>query len=139
VTNTSAVITLEGVEIVNEDADNILLSVCADGWSGGENTAVLKAVSQKLSGAAKVGSDSALTLELTKGSSFEGYIDGSITDAAGETVSTQAGTVSVTLDETSTWTLTADSYVTGFSGSAANVISGGYTLYVNGEALTGTN
>ncbi len=139
VTNTNAVITLEGVEIVNEDEANVLLSVCADGWSGGSNTATLLASGQKLSGAVLVGSDSALTLELTKGSSFEGYIDGSITDAAGETVSTQAGTVSVTLDETSTWTLTADSYVTGFSGSAANVISGGYTLYVNGEALTGTN
>ncbi len=31
VTNTNAVITLEGVEVVNEDADDILLSVCADG------------------------------------------------------------------------------------------------------------
>ena len=74
VTNTSAVITLEGVEIVNEDPDNILLSVCADGWSGGSNTAVLNAKQQKLTGAIKVGSDSALTLELTDGSSFEGSI-----------------------------------------------------------------
>ena len=39
----------------------------------------------------------------------------------------------------STWTLTADSYVTEFNGSAANVVSNGYTLYVNGTALTGTN
>ncbi len=138
VTNTSAVITLEGVEIVNEDADNILLSVCADGWSGGENTAVLMAVSQKLSGAVKVGSDSALTLELTDGSAFEGSVDGSITNAKGETVSTEAGAVSVTLDTASTWTLTGDSYVTEFVGDAANVISNGYTLYVNGVALTGT-
>ena len=52
-------------------------------------------------------------------------------------VSTEAGTVSVTLDETSTWTLTADSYITEFNGSAANVISNGYTLYVNGTALEG--
>ena len=29
--------------------------------------------------------------------------------------------------------------MTGFTGNAANVISGGYTLYVNGVALTGTN
>ena len=72
VTNTSAVITLSGVEIVNEDADNILLSVCADGWSGGSNIATLKAIAQKLSGAIKVGSDSSLTLELTDGSTFEG-------------------------------------------------------------------
>ncbi len=139
VTNTSAVITLEGVEIVNEDPDNILLSVCADGWSGGDNTAVLNAKKQKLAGVIKVGSDSALTLELSDGSSFEGSIDGSITNASGETVSTETGTVSVTLDDTSTWTLTGDSYVTEFSGSASSVISNEYTLFVNGVALTGTN
>ena len=138
VTNTSAVITLEGVEIVNEDADNILLSVCADGWSGGSNVATLKAIAQKLAGAIKVGSDSSLTLELTDGSAFEGCIDGSIVNAKGETVSTEVGTVSVTLDSTSTWTLTGDSYVTEFNGDAANVLSNGYTLYVNGAALTGT-
>ena len=138
VTNTNAVITLEGVKIVNEDADNVLLSVCADGWSGGGNAAELKTVAQKLAGAIKVGSDSSLTLELTDGSSLEGYIDGSITNAMGETVSTEVGTVSVTLDSTSTWTLTGDSYVTEFNGNAANVISNGSTLYVGGAALTGT-
>ena len=138
VTNTNAVITLEGVEIINEDADNILLSVCADGWSGGSNIATLTAIAQKLSGTIKVGSDSNLTLELTDGSSFEGSIDGSITNARGETVSADVGTVSVTLDSTSTWTLTGDSYVTEFSGDAGNVISNGYTLFVNGVALTGT-
>lgn len=138
VTNTSAVITLEGVEIVNEDGDNILLSVCADGWSGGSNAATLKAIAQKLAGAIKVGSDSALTMMLTDGSSFEGSIDGSIVNASGTTVSTEVGTVSVTLDDTSTWTLTGDSYVTEFNGDAANVIANGYTLYVNGVALTGT-
>ena len=138
VTNTNAVITLEGVEIVNEDADNILLSVCADGWTGGSNTAVLKAADQKLSGAVKVGSDSSLTLELTDASAFEGSIDGSIFNADGEMVSADTGTVSVTLDSSSTWTLTGDSYVTEFSGDAANVISNGFTLYVSGTPLTGT-
>ena len=139
VTNTNAVITLNGVEIVNEDADNILLSVCADGWSGGSNIATLKAIAQKLEGTILVGSDSSLTLELTDGSTFEGSIDGAITNAKGETVSTEVGTVSVTLDSTSTWTMTGDSYVTEFNGDAANIISNGYTLYVNGVALTGTN
>ena len=136
VTNTNAVITLEGVDILNEDTENILLSVCADGWSGGSNVAALKAAAQKLDGAVKVGSDSSLTLELTDGSTFEGYIDGNITNAKGGTVSTEAGEVSVTLDDSSTWTLTGDSYVTEFNGNAANVISNGYTLYVNGTALT---
>ena len=138
VTNTSAVITLEGVEIVNEEEENILLSVCADGWSGGSNIATLNAIAQKLVGAIKVGSDSSLKLELTDGSTFEGSIDGAITNAKGETVSTEVGTVSVTLDASSTWTLTGDSYVTEFNGDASNIISNGYTLYVNGVALTGT-
>ena len=57
---------------------------------------------------------------------------------AGDTVSTEVGTVFVTLDSDSTWTLTGDSYITSFTGDASNVISNGYTLYVNGVALTGT-
>ena len=139
VTNTNAVITLENVEIVNEDADNVLLSVCDDGWNGGNNTAELNASAQDLSGAVLVGSNSTLSLNLTSGSSFAGYVDGKITNARGEAVSAEAGTVSVTLDGSSTWTLTSDSYVTEFNGNAENVISNGYTLYVNGSALTGTN
>ena len=139
VTNTNAVITLSDVTITNEDADDILLSVCADGWSGGSNTATMNASSQKLSGAIKVGSDSTLTLNLTDGSTWTGYVDGNITNAKGDTVSTEVGTVSVTLDSTSTWTLSEDSYVTEFNGDTSNVISNGYTLYVNGVALTGTN
>ena len=138
VTNTNAVITLNSVLIINEDADNILLSVCADGWSGGSNTATMNAIAQVLSGAIKVGSDSTLTLNLTEDSSFTGSIDGSIVNATGAAVSTEVGTVSVKLDDSSTWTLTGDSYVTEFNGDAANIISNGYTLYVNGVALSGT-
>ena len=138
VTNTSAIITLSGVRLVNEDSENVLISVCDDGWSGGSNIATLNASAQELSGAILVGSNSTLTLNLTNGSTFEGYVDGSITNAKGETVSTEVGTVSVTLDDSSTWTLTGDSYVTEFNGDAANVISNGYTLYVNGVALAGT-
>ena len=137
-TNTSAVITLNGVKIVNQDTDDILLSVCADGWSGGGNVAILKAVGQKLDGAVLVGNDSSLTMELTEGSAFTGCVGGEITNAKGETVSTEVGTVAVTLDSASTWTLTGDSYITSFSGDAANVVSNGYTLYVNGAAMTGT-
>ena len=54
-------------------------------------------------------------------------------------MSSEVGTVSVTLDETSTWTLTADTYITEFTGDAGNVTGNGYTLYVNGTALEGTN
>ena len=138
VTNTNAVITLSGVSIVNEDAENILLSVCADGWSGADNIATLHASKQTLFGTILVGSDSTLTLNLTDGSTFTGAISGNISNAKGTTVSAEVGTVNVTLDSTSTWTLTGDTYITSFTGDAANVISNGYTLYVNGMALTGT-
>ena len=137
VTNTHAVIRLSNVTLINEDEDNVLISVCDDGWSGADNTAEFYADAQALSGAVLVGSDSSLTLNLTNGSTLEGYVSGNITNSKGTVVSTEAGTVSVTLDETSTWTLTADSYITEFNGSAANVISNGYTLYVNGTALEG--
>ena len=137
VTNTNSIITLKDVRIDNQDSENILLSVCADGWSGGSNIAILKASSQTLTGAIKVGSDSSLTLEISDNSTFDGYIDGKIKNAEGSSVSTDVGKVSVTLDSSSTWTLTGDSYVTEFNGNPENVISNGYTLYVNGVALTG--
>ena len=134
VTNTNAVITLTGVELVNEGT-NILLSVCDDGWSGANNVATLNAVGQALAGTILVGDNSTLTLNLTEGSSFEGTVSGEIENAKGETVSTEVGTVAVTLDETSTWTLTADTYITEFNGDVNNIITNGYTLYVNGETV----
>ncbi len=138
VTNTNAVITLTNVTLVNEDGENVLLSVCADGWSGGSNIATLNAIREALSGTILVGSDSTLTLNLTDGSTFTGSVHGSITNAKGTTVSTEVGTVHVTLDSTSTWTLTGDTYITSFTGDASSIISNGYTLYVNGVALSGT-
>ena len=134
VTNTHAVITLNGVKLINEGSD-VLLSVCSDGWSGASNTAELAAVNQKLSGTILVGSDSSLTLTLRDGSSFEGTVSGEITNAKGDTVSTEIGTVSVILDSTSTWTLTGDTYITAFEGQMENVETNGYTLYVNGTAM----
>ena len=134
VTNTHAVITLSGVNLVNQGSD-VLLSVCADGWSGASNTADLIADGQSLSGTILVGSDSTLTLTLRNGSSFQGTVSGEIENAKGATVSTEVGNVSVTLDSTSTWTLTADTYITAFDGSVENVIGNGYTLYVNGTAV----
>ena len=37
VTNTNAIITLNGVKLVNDDSVKVLLSVCADGWQGACN------------------------------------------------------------------------------------------------------
>jgi len=128
------VITLSGVALVNEGSD-VLISVCADGWSGASNIATLNACNQTLTGIILVGSDSTLNLNLTEGSSFAGTVSGEITNAKGAVVSAEVGTVNVTLDETSTWSLTADTYITSFDGNLQNVISNGYTLYVNGNAV----
>ena len=122
------------VELVNEGSD-ILLSVCDDGWSGASNIAELNAVGQALTGMILVGDNSTLTLSLTEGSSFEGTFSGEIINSKGDTVSTEVGSVSVTLDETSTWTLTGDTYITEFNGDLSQVDMNGYMLYVNGEAV----
>jgi hypothetical protein len=134
VTNTNAVITLSGVTLANEGGD-VLISVCDDGWSGASNIATLNASNQVLTGTLLVGSDSTLNLNLTEGSAFEGTVSGEITSAKGTQVSTEVGTVNVTLDETSTWSLTGDTCITSFEGNLENVVSNGFTLYVNGEAV----
>ena len=135
VTNTNAIITLNGVKLVNNDPTKVILSVCADGWQGAGNKAILNAVSQQLDGNILVGSDSELILTLTDGSSFTGSIGGNITNAAGNTVSTETGKVDVTLDEGCTWNLTADTYITSFTGDASRIKSNGHCLYVNGKEL----
>ena len=136
VTNTNAIITLSGVTLVNEDGEKVLLSVCDDGWSGAGNVATLNAKGQTLEGLLLVGSDSTLTLNLTEGSTFTGTVSGKITNAKGSVVSAEVGTVHVTLDASSTWTLTGDAYISSFTGDVSSVITNGYTLYVNGVALT---
>ena len=47
-----------------------------------------------------------------------------------------SGTVNVTMDAGSTWTLTGDSYITSLSGDTSGLNLNGYTLYVNGVAYT---
>ena len=49
-----------------------------------------------MEGTILVGSDSELTLNLAEGSTFNGSINGTITNAAGNTISTETGTVNVT-------------------------------------------
>jgi hypothetical protein len=136
VTNTNAIITLNGVKLVNDDPAKVLLSVCADGWQGAGNKATFNAVSQQLEGTILVGSDSELILKLSDGSSFTGSIGGNITNAAGNTVSTETGKVDITLGEGCTWNLTADTYITSFTGDVSRIKSNGHHLYVNGKEIT---
>ena len=135
VTNTNAIITLSGVKLVNDDPANVLLSVCADGWQGAANKATFNAAGQQLEGTILVGSDSELTLTLTDGSTFVGCINGNITNATGNTVSTETGKVDVTLGDGCTWTLTADTHITSLKGDASRVKTNGHRLYVNGKEI----
>ena len=125
-TNTDSVINLSGAAL-NLSEDGSLLIVSAgrwgkDGRNGGD--CVLNAEDQILTGTVMVDEISSLEMNL-KDSSFTGSVSGE-------------GTVTVALDSGSTWSLTADSYVSGFSGDPGDVISNGYTLYVNGTVLEGT-
>ena len=136
VTNTNAIITLNGVKLTNDDPAKVLLSVCADGWQGAANKATLNAVSQQLEGTILVGSDSELTLTISDGSIFTGCIGGNITDAAGNTVSTETGKVEVTLGDGCAWNLTADTRITSFTGDASRINSNGHRLWVNGKEVS---
>ena len=137
VTNTSAIISLSGVTIEN-NSDDVLLSVSDDGWSGASNVATLNASGQNLTGKILVGSDSSLTINLSNGATSSVSFSGDITNSSGNTVSSSLGTVNLNLDDTSKIYLSGDTYITSFSGTAANVITNGYNFYVNGNILDGT-
>ena len=125
VTNTACSIELSGVALTL--ANGTLLHVAGNdgsrGWGvQGENggDCVFTADGQALSGQITVDGISVLVLTLQNGSSFTGAIN----------VAGQAGEVNVTLDGTSTWTLTGDSYITSFAGDSTQVNLNGYTLNI---------
>ena len=135
VTNTNAIISLNNVKLVNEDPAKVLLSVCADGWQGASNKATLNASHQQLEGTILVGSDSKLTMTLADGSTFNGCINGNITNAEGNSISTETGTVNVTLGDDCTWTLTKDTYITSLNGDVSSIKANGHRLFVGGKEL----
>ena len=135
VTNTNAIISLNNVKLVNEDPEKVLLSVCADGWQGAGNKATVNASRQQLEGTILVGSDSELTLTLADGSTFNGSINGNITNAEGNSISTETGTVNVTLGDDCTWTLTKDTYITSLNGDVSSIKANGHRLFVGGKEL----
>ena len=82
-----------------------------------------------------VGSDSELKLTLSDGSTFNGCISGNITNAVGKSVSTETGTVNVTLGNDCTWTLTADTYITSLNGDTSRIKTNGHRLFVGGKEM----
>jgi len=129
VTNTSSVITLSGVDLT-QASGTYLLRVSGNSNSRGWGTAganggnvVFNLTGQILSGNIYVDSISTLEMNLSNSSAFTGSINSD---------GTTASSLVVTLDSSSTWTLTADSYVTAFNGSLSSVVTNGHHLYVNG-------
>ena len=130
ITNTDCEITLKDVAFTL--ANDVFLHVegnsSSRGWgtegaNGGDVT--LTADSQEFTGNILVDEISSLALTMKNGTSYEGAIN---PDGDG-------GTVDVTLDDNSTWTLTGDSYITRFDGDTSNITANGYHLYVNGEQV----
>lgn len=130
VTNTTAEINLENNTIVNNDNTGNFLRIQKDSWgNSGSNggTVTLNMTNQKATGNIVVDSISKLTMNLTNGSSFSGTIN-----------SDNVGEVELTLDSSSSITLTDDTYVkslTNADTTNSNIHTNGYKLYVNGTRV----
>jgi hypothetical protein len=127
VTNSTGVITLTGVKVTA--ASGVLVKAAAGNWGkSGSNggTASLTADSQTLSGDLVADSLSTLTLTLQHSATLTGAINADHTAKA----------ANLTLDSTSTWTVTADSTLSSLSDSGGiagmtitNITGNGHTVY----------
>ena len=131
VTNTTATINLENNKIVNNDSTGNFLRIQKDSWGkSGSNGGVvtLNLTNQNASGNIVVDSISRLTMKLSSSSSFKGTINNN-----------NEGEVSLTLDKSSSITLTGDTYIkslTNLDSTNSNINLNGYKLYVNGIEFT---
>lgn len=128
VNNTTATITLENVEVVNQDADGVFLRAEAAGWgkegsNGGKVNLYLK--NQTLTGDMVVDEISVLNFYMDSSTTYTGAVNA---DNEGE--------VYVQIETGSKWILTGDSYITSLTCDADSIDLNGHTLYVNGVAYT---
>lgn len=130
VTNTTATINLENSKIINNDSAGNFLRIQKDSWGNtGSNggTVTLNLTNQSTTENIVVDSISSLSMNLKNNSSFSGAIN-----------SENAGEVSLTLDSSSTLTLTGDTYIktlTNADATNSNVNLNGYKLYIDGREL----
>ena len=137
VTNSTANITLKGVDTMV--GSNTLVKASAGDWgNSGTNggTVLLTADEQSLSGNLTADNISSVTLTLQNGSSLNGSINPEHTAKA----------ANITLDASSTWNVTGNSYLTtlndseGISGtSITNITGNGYTVYYDSSANPSLN
>lgn len=130
ITNTDCKISLKNVKftLANDTFLRVEGNSSSRGWgtegsNGGD--VILTADSQEIEGNILVDSISSLDFTMANGSNYQGSINSDNT----------GGEVEVTLDGDSTWTLTADSYITGFNGELSCVDTNGHHLYVDGEQV----
>jgi hypothetical protein len=132
VTNSTGVITLKNVEVTN--GSGILINAAAGNWgNAGENggTVIFTADNQALEGDLVADTISSIDLTLQNRSSLKGTINPEGT----------AKFVNLTLDATSTWTVTANSTLTrlldtsGITGTTiTNIIGNGFTVTYDSAA-----
>ena len=128
VNNTAATITLNNVEVVNQDSEGVFLRAEAAGWgkegsNGGKVNLYLK--NQTLTGDMVVDEISVLNLYMDSSTTYTGAVNA---DNGGE--------VYVQIETGSKWILTGDSYITSLTCDADSIDLNGHTLYVNGVAYT---
>ncbi len=131
ITNTHCVMTLKGVQFVNEDSDSYLLRVVGNSASHGWGTAgsngaqvELTADSQELDGNIIVDTISTLAMTLKNGSSFTGTIN--ITDNAEGGTAVDDNAV-VNIESGCTWNLTGDCTITSLENNGT-INFNGYTI-----------
>ena len=131
VTNTTATITLDNNEIVNNDSEGNFLRVQKDSWgNSGSNGGVvtLNMTNQNAEGNIVIDSISTLSMILNENSYYEGTINNENT----------AKSIELSLDKTSKIKLTGNSYITSLNNedtTNSNIDFNGYKLYVNGKAV----
>lgn len=135
VTNTTAHINLKGVA-VNAASGTLVRAEGTERWgTSGANggTVILIADAQTLTGDMTADAISALNVTLQNGSALTGALNADQT----------AKEVVLTLDATSTWNVTADSYLTcltdpdGISGTTiSNITGNGHTVYYDSNACS---
>lgn len=125
ITNTDAVINLKNTKLIFSSGE--LLNAAGNntnnwgkvGSNGGNVT--LNAESQTLKGNVTCDNISTVSMSLASSTVFTGAVD-----------SGNTGDVTITLDKTSKWNVTADSYVTAIvdaDSTFSNIVSNGHTIY----------
>ena len=142
VTNTHCLMTLDGVELIDEsESGGLLLRVCGNsgrrGWgvagaNGGQ--VELLAKHQHLAGDVQVDSVSTLSLQLTEGSVLTGAINIVENAAGGEAV---PDNVSVSIADGCAWNLTGDCTISSLENAGTINFNGHTITLADGQVLRG--